>query len=62
MSAELARRLETVEQFLIENQISRNLFYKEVREGRLRVVKVGRRTFVRPEDGEEWRQRLAGVA
>lgn len=62
MNTEISRKLDTVEQFLKENQISRNSFYREVNEGRLRVVKVGRRTYVRPEDGERWRESLAGVA
>lgn len=37
---------DTVDQFLQDMQIGRTLFYSLVKQGRIRVVKLGRRTLV----------------
>lgn len=37
---------DTVEQFLTDMQIGRTLFYSLVKQGRIRIVKLGRRTLV----------------
>jgi hypothetical protein len=36
--------------------------YREVREGRLRVTKIGRKTMVAATDALAWRDRMRGVA
>jgi hypothetical protein len=36
--------------------------YKEISEGRLRIVKVGRKTLVAAADALVWRDRMRGVA
>ena len=38
--------------------IGRTRFYQEVKTGRLRVRKVGRRTIVTSDDAEDWLNRL----
>jgi hypothetical protein len=38
--------------------IGRTRFYQEVKTGRLRVRKVGRRTIVTADDAEDWLSRL----
>ena len=38
--------------------IGRTSFYKEVKEGRLKVVKVGDRSLVRDDDGRAWLDNL----
>ncbi len=37
---------DTVDQFLQDMQIGRTLFYSLVKQGRIRIVKLGRRTLV----------------
>ncbi|WP_237479260.1 DNA-binding protein [Lichenibacterium dinghuense] len=37
---------ETVDEFLVAMGIGRTLFYSEVKKGRIRIVKLGRRTLV----------------
>lgn len=44
----------TVPQFCERFAIGRDAFYREVREGCLRVVKVGMRTFVAKTEAARW--------
>lgn len=50
--------LTPVNLFCTRNHISRNSFYKEKNCRRLRIVKVGSRTYVTPQDAQEWIERL----
>jgi hypothetical protein len=52
------RRASVVDQFCERNQICRDTFYKEVRRGRLRARKIGRKTIVTPEDEAAWKASL----
>jgi len=44
----------TVPQFLSRYGIGRDLFYDEVRAGRLAILKVGSRTLVSKEEASRW--------
>lgn len=50
-----------VDEFCATMGIGRTKFYDEVREGRIRVVKAGRRTLVPATEKQAWLERLAGV-
>ncbi|MGE3231730.1 MAG: hypothetical protein AB7J30_20060, partial [Hyphomicrobium sp.] len=52
-----ARRSFSVDEFCARHGISRSLFYDEVRDGRLRIVKAGRRSLVTVEAEAEWLKR-----
>lgn len=52
------KELLTVSDFFIRYSMSRTSFYREVREGRIRLVKCGRRSFIRREDAEAWAANL----
>jgi excisionase family DNA binding protein len=41
--------------------IGRTRFYQEVKTGRLRVRKVGRRTLITADDAEDWLSRLPSL-
>ena len=49
---------ESVSEFCAKYGIGRTTFYAEVKAGRLRVVKLGRRTLVPVCEGELWFSRL----
>lgn len=49
---------ESVDEFCARYGIGRTTFYAEVKAGRLRVVKLGRRTLVPVREGELWFSRL----
>lgn len=53
--------LSTVPAFLKQYAISRTSFYKEVKEGRLRIIKRGRRTLVCKSDADAWLENLRNV-
>ncbi len=46
--------LETLPEFCGRHSISRTAAYREIRDGRLRVTKVGRRTLIARSDAEAW--------
>lgn len=48
----------TVNEFLDWARISRTTFYKQVKQGRLPVHKVGKRTLVKCTDAEAWLENL----
>ncbi len=48
------RRSWTVGEFCLANRFGRNTFYNEVHAGRLKVFKIGRRTYVSREAAEDW--------
>lgn len=52
----------TVDQFLKATGISRWLFYKEVNAGRIRIVKVGKRTLIPATDARAWFERLRAAS
>ena len=55
------QRALSVRSFCESVGIGRTRFYQEVKAGRLRVRKVGRRTIVTADDAEEWLSRLPGL-
>ena len=59
--AKSPKRGHSVEEFGKIYGICRSLIYLEIREGRLKARKVGRRTVIATEDGEEWFSRLPRV-
>ncbi len=52
----------TVKEFLIWARISRTTFYKEVREGRLPLKKIGRRSLILRSDADAWLSNLPTAA
>ena len=50
--------LETLPEFCGRHSLSRTAAYREIRDGRLRVTKVGRRTLIARIDAEEWLKAL----
>ena len=44
----------TVKEFLEWSRISRTTFYKLVKDGEIRICKVGKRTLIRRQDAEDW--------
>ena len=44
----------TIEESIRAARTSRATLYREINEGRLRTVKVGRRRYIRPEDARSW--------
>ena len=52
------QRAMSIEQFCQRYGISRTSTYTEIREGRLRARKCGRRTIIVDEDADKWLQHL----
>jgi excisionase family DNA binding protein len=52
------KNLSSVSEFCERNNISRTGFYREVRDGRLRVVKVRKNTRVTSRDEQDWLESL----
>jgi hypothetical protein len=48
----------SIEEFGTVYGICRSLIYIEIRDGRLKARKIGRRTIIATEDGEEWFSKL----
>jgi len=48
----------SVEEFCDRYGIGRTTAYAEIKEGRLRARKCGRRTIIADDDGDEWLQHL----
>ncbi len=40
--------------------IGRTLAYREIKEGRLKIVKVGRRTLISADAAKQWLEQLSG--
>ncbi len=49
---------ERIEEFAVNNRISRAQAYKEIAAGRLIATKVGSTTIILPEDAAAWRRAL----
>ncbi len=49
-----AKRAYSIPEVCEQASIGRTRLYTEIKEGRLRVVKVGRRTLIRAEDMDAW--------
>ena len=52
----------SVDRFCRDYDIGRTTFYTEVNAGRLKIVKLGRKTLVLAEDERSWLARLKGEA
>jgi len=52
--APVARVAYRVEDFLVAFGIGRTMFYKEVKAGRLVIVKVGKATLISVDEAERW--------
>jgi hypothetical protein len=50
-----------VREFCARYRIGRDLFYSEVKRGRLRAVKLGRKTIVLRADAESWAASLPAL-
>jgi hypothetical protein len=48
----------TVSEFLSRYSVGRSRFYKQVRIGRLRRLKIGRKTLIAADEAERWRKAL----
>jgi hypothetical protein len=55
------KELMTIDQFLAVYSISRSMFYSEVRKTKLKIVKVGTRTFVSKKNAQAWHNSLEEV-
>jgi excisionase family DNA binding protein len=51
-----------VEEFAEAHGLGRPTVYEEIRAGRLKVAKVGRRTVITTEAARDWRARLSAEA
>ena len=51
-----ARAAFSIDVFCQENDTCRSKAYEEINAGRLRILKVGRRTLITPESAEAWRR------
>lgn len=61
MSSDSEARALDIEGFCRAYSIGRSLAYREIKEGRLRVVKCGRRTLVPVANADAWLQRLTSM-
>jgi len=52
------QRAMSIEEFCDRYGIGRTTAYAEIKEGRLRARKCGRRTIITDDDGDEWLQHL----
>lgn len=52
------KQLETLPEFCGRHSLSRTAAYREIREGRLHITKVGRRTLIALIDAEAWLDEL----
>jgi hypothetical protein len=59
--ASLQKRGRSVEEFCEIYDICRSSAYLEIRKGRLKARKVGRRTIIADEDAEDWFAKLPRV-
>jgi excisionase family DNA binding protein len=50
----------TVDEFCQSHRIGRTTFYAEVKAGRIKILKCGRRTLVPATEKDAWLGRLAG--
>jgi excisionase family DNA binding protein len=54
----IQQRAMSVDDFCRRYRVGRTTTYQEIKEGRLRARKVGKRTIIGDDDAEEWFQRL----
>ena len=54
------KTLMTLPDFSEQFSISRTVTYKEVKEGRLRLTKVGRRSYIAANDAQAWLNLVRG--
>ncbi|HEX2528684.1 MAG TPA: hypothetical protein VHL31_20615 [Geminicoccus sp.] len=52
-------KLKSRKQFCDDNAIRFTTFHKEVNTGRLKILKIGRKTVVSEEDEARWRETIA---
>lgn len=48
------KELMNVDTFLAKYGIGRSMYFNHVKKGLLKVTKIGRRTFIKRKDAEEW--------
>jgi excisionase family DNA binding protein len=48
----------SIPEFVETFGVSRSAAYREIRDGRLKAVKIGRRTMIRATDADAWLRRL----
>lgn len=58
----MEKELETIPEFCWRHSVSRTAFYGLVRDGRIRITKVGRRSLVARADSEAFRESLRETA
>jgi len=58
IGAQMTKELITIAEFISKFSISRTSLYREVLEGRLRLLKRGRRSLIERSDAEQWVQSL----
>ena len=56
--ARARERAMSIDEFCRRYAIGRTSAYAEIKQGRLRARKVGKRTLITDDDGESWLQRL----
>ena len=56
------KQLETLPEFCERHSLSRTAAYREIREGRLQITKVGRRTLIARTDAEAWLDELRAAS
>jgi len=54
----IKKQILSVRDFIEEYPISRSLFYEQVKIGKIKIIKVERRTFVARQDAELWLESL----
>jgi predicted DNA-binding transcriptional regulator AlpA len=57
-SQEGSRRAFSIPEFCSRYGVGRSTAYNEIKAGRLKIRKCGRRTIITDEDGEEWLRSL----
>ena len=55
------RAAQSIDEFSKDHGIGRSTTYREIKEGRLRILKVGRRTLITAEAGAAWRDQMARI-
>jgi chemotaxis methyl-accepting protein methylase len=62
MSTPTQKQAYSVNEFIAAFSIGRTMFYREVKEGRLKIHKIGTKTIVKAIDANSWLETLAEAA
>jgi excisionase family DNA binding protein len=60
-AASIQQRAMSIDQFCQRYAVGRTTVYGEIKQGRLRGLKVGKRTIITENDAEDWLRRLPMV-